>query len=74
MQEVAHYLGNTPAVVRSSYVDPRVVDRYLAQDTIAAALEGLAWSDEAGSLLIQGDIEAAVLELIDADGAVSKAA
>lgn len=29
MKEVAHYLGNTPAVVRSSYVDPRVVDRYL---------------------------------------------
>ena len=29
-QEVAHYLGNTPAVCRSSYVDPRVVDHYQA--------------------------------------------
>jgi DNA topoisomerase IB len=38
-QEVAHYLGNTPAVCRASYVDPRVVDRYLAGVTIAKAVE-----------------------------------
>ena len=37
-QEVAHYLGNTPAVCRKSYVDPRVVDRYRAGVTIAATL------------------------------------
>ncbi|HEX6968702.1 MAG TPA: DNA topoisomerase IB [Micromonosporaceae bacterium] len=28
MREVAELLGNTPAVARSSYVDPRVIDRY----------------------------------------------
>jgi DNA topoisomerase IB len=28
VKEVAHYLGNTPAVCRSSYIDPRVFDRY----------------------------------------------
>jgi DNA topoisomerase-1 len=28
MREVAEQLGNTPAVARSSYVDPRVVDLY----------------------------------------------
>ncbi|GGF41900.1 DNA topoisomerase [Marmoricola endophyticus] len=28
MKQVAAYLGNTPTVARSSYVDPRVVDRY----------------------------------------------
>jgi DNA topoisomerase IB len=28
MREVAEYLGNTPAVARASYVDPRVVDLY----------------------------------------------
>src|SRR4029453_11879602 len=28
VQEVAHYLGNTPAVCRASYIDPRVFDRY----------------------------------------------
>src|SRR5439155_257021 len=26
VKEVAHYLGNTPAVCRNSYIDPRVVD------------------------------------------------
>src|SRR5205807_9267000 len=38
MKEVAHYLGNTPAVCRSSYVDPRVIDRFEAGATIAPAL------------------------------------
>ena len=28
MREVADYLGNTPAIARSSYVDPRVIDLY----------------------------------------------
>lgn len=34
MREVADELGNTPAVARSSYVDPRVIDRYASGDTI----------------------------------------
>ncbi|MCB0950877.1 MAG: DNA topoisomerase IB [Mycobacterium sp.] len=37
MKEVAEELGNTPAVARSSYVDPRVVDGYAHGVTIAAA-------------------------------------
>ena len=36
--EVADHLGNTPAVARSAYIDPRVVDRYEDDDTIARAL------------------------------------
>lgn len=28
MREVSEHLGNTPAVARSSYVDPRVIDRF----------------------------------------------
>jgi DNA topoisomerase IB len=36
MREVAAYLGNTPAVARSSYVDPRVVDAWEEGRTIAA--------------------------------------
>ncbi len=28
VDEVAHYLGNTPAVCRASYIDPRVFDAY----------------------------------------------
>jgi len=37
MREVAEDLGNTPAVVRGSYVDPRVVTGYERGVTIAAA-------------------------------------
>ena len=34
VKEVAHYLGNTPAVARASYIDPRVFDRYRDGETI----------------------------------------
>ena len=36
MAEVSHYLGNTPAVARASYVDPRVVDLFHDGRTIEA--------------------------------------
>ncbi len=70
MKEVAHYMGNTPAVCRASYVDPRIVDRYLAGSTIAPALEQAlveapAEAAEAGTLLTQGPIEEAVLDLLE---------
>src|SRR3954463_16487933 len=38
MREVADYLGNTPALARSAYVDPRVVDAYEEGRTIGAAV------------------------------------
>src|SRR5918999_1626496 len=38
VKEVAHYLGNTPAVCRASYIDPRVFDRYRDGLTIGGAL------------------------------------
>jgi DNA topoisomerase I len=38
MREVAEELGNTPAVARGSYVDPRVVSGYEQGKTIAAAV------------------------------------
>ena len=37
MKEVASFLGNTPALARSSYVDPRVVDAYEEGRTVARA-------------------------------------
>jgi DNA topoisomerase-1 len=69
VKEVAHYLGNTPAVCRSSYIDPRVLDRYRAGETIAAALDGLAATtgDGTGTLLTQGAVEQALLSLLDDD-------
>ena len=39
------YLGNTPAVCRASYIDPRVFDAYQAGLTIAPALERVARAD-----------------------------
>ena len=61
-QEVAHYLGNTPAVCRKSYVDPRVVDRYRAGVTIDATLS-------------HDRIEEAVIDLLeDAPAAAVEAA
>ena len=64
MREVAHWLGNTPAVCRASYVDPRVVDQYLSGVTIAGALAALGEGAGFGQLSTQGTVERAVLELL----------
>ncbi|HEX2056811.1 MAG TPA: DNA topoisomerase IB [Actinomycetota bacterium] len=64
VQEVAHYLGNTPAVCRASYIDPRVFDRYQSGWTISGALEQLGEGRDFGEPSTQGPIEAAVLDLL----------
>jgi DNA topoisomerase IB len=61
---VAEVLGNTPAVARRSYIDPRVFDRYLSGWTIGGAV------DRNGSLDGPDDrrrarLERAVLDLLD---------
>jgi DNA topoisomerase IB len=38
VRDVAQHLGNTAAVARSAYIDPRVVERFEEDDTIADAL------------------------------------
>jgi DNA topoisomerase IB len=65
IKEVAHYLGNTPAVARASYIDPRVFDRYASGVTIGGALEELGADAELGEPAFQGAIEAAVLDLLE---------
>jgi DNA topoisomerase I len=66
IKAVAAYLGNTPAVCRASYVDPRVVDRYLAGTTIAAAIEQLPAGDpDLADARIRARVETAVLELLE---------
>ena len=57
MREVAAQLGNTPAVARSSYVDPRVVDRFLDEGRTV----------EIGPDVSGLEVEAAVLRFIDGD-------
>jgi DNA topoisomerase IB len=62
VKEVAHYLGNTPAIARASYIDPRVFERYQEGLTVAGALPQLADGDDGTA--IQGEVEGAVLELL----------
>jgi DNA topoisomerase I len=63
VKEAARYLGNTPAVTRASYIDPRVFDRFDGGLTIGGVLPELAedvsaWPD------LQRTVEEAVLDLI----------
>jgi DNA topoisomerase-1 len=65
VEEVAGYLGNTPAVCRASYIDPRVFDAFDAGVTIRPALERVAAKLRPGELPIhQPALERAVLDLI----------
>ena len=64
VQEVADYLGNTPAVARASYIDPRVIDLYQEGRTIAAALGELGQGCDFGDLATRGRAEQAVLDLL----------
>ncbi|SDK19018.1 DNA topoisomerase IB [Nonomuraea jiangxiensis] len=66
MREVAEYLGNTPTVARASYVDPRVVEAYDQDRTIAAALTELGAEADYGQLATVGTVEKAVIDLIRA--------
>ncbi len=63
VKEVAHYLGNTPAVARAAYIDPRVFDRYRCGLTIGGALPDVAEDPDLGAL--HGPVEEAVLDLIE---------
>ena len=64
VKQVSHYLGNTPAVCRASYIDPRVFDRFDGGLTIGGVFERLP-EDPAEWPEIQRPIEEAVLDLID---------
>jgi len=64
VRTVARYLGNTPAVCRASYIDPRVFDRLDGGLTVGGVFERLP-EDPADWPEIQGPIEEAVLDLID---------
>ena len=65
VKEVAHYLGNTPAVCRASYIDPRVFDAYEGGLIIRPALEEAAEGPAGEMAIHQPALEAAVLDLID---------
>ena len=64
VKEVAHYLGNTPAVCRASYIDPRVIDLYNDGVTVRDDLDRIGEEAEFGDLATRGAIEEAVLRLL----------
>ena len=64
IEEVADILGNTPAVCRASYVDPRVVSKYKRGRTIAAALKRLEAKGTSGDFADRVGIERAVIKLL----------
>jgi DNA topoisomerase I len=64
VKQVARYLGNTPAVCRASYIDPRVFDRFDGGLTVGGVFERLP-EDPADWPEVQGPVEEAVLDLID---------
>src|SRR3954467_10644923 len=73
VKQVSRYLGNTPAVCRASYIDPRVFDRFDGGLTIGGGFGGPPLGgvserlpeDPADWPEVQGPIEEAVLDLID---------
>jgi DNA topoisomerase IB len=60
--EVAEYLGNTPTIAKSSYIDPRVIDLYESGTTIDRKLVSREYPSPA---VKQRTIEAAVLEMLE---------
>ncbi len=64
VKEVAAYLGNTAAVCRASYIDPRIIDLYENGVTVADELPDLGLDTVFGQPAVQGRLEAAVLRLL----------
>ena len=61
VRTVAAHLGNTPAVCRASYIDPRVFDRFREGSTLGVSLTAMPEDDDDA----RATIEEAVLGLLD---------
>jgi DNA topoisomerase IB len=66
--EVAGYLGNTPAVARASYIDPRVIELYESGITIGPVLRDLGRDSAFGDLATRGAAERAVVRMLTRHG------
>jgi DNA topoisomerase IB len=64
VKDVAAELGNTPAVARASYIDPRLLDRYEEGVTITGRLAEAVDADLAVPAF-RDAVEAAVLDLLE---------
>jgi DNA topoisomerase I len=64
VEQVALLLGNTPAVTRSSYVHPGIVDRWLDGSDIAPALDVAARYEDLTRPALRDVAERALLDLL----------
>ncbi|MGI5232020.1 DNA topoisomerase IB [Actinoallomurus iriomotensis] len=71
VREVSEYLGNTPAVARASYIDPRIIELYEQGITIEPALADLGKGRDLGELATRGPAEKAVWEILTDHGGSS---
>jgi DNA topoisomerase IB len=65
LEEVSEHLGNTPAVARASYVDPRIVDQFAHGRTIAAVIDRVG--DDLEDDETRATVERSVNRLLDED-------
>lgn len=65
VREVAEHLGNTPAVCRNSYIDPRVIDRFEHAETIAPALARAHRAASLDDQRLRNAVDRAVVELLE---------
>lgn len=61
---ISEYLGNTPAIARASYVDPRVFDQFCDGVTIAETLADLGGAPDLDDPGARRTVEAAVLAMV----------
>ena len=64
IRRTAELLNNTPAVCRSSYIDPRIFDCYDSGETIAPRLKRIERATDNGEFADRERIEKAVLDLL----------
>jgi DNA topoisomerase IB len=64
VKDVAHYLSNTPAVCRASYIDPRVFDRFDSGTLLRTTLPRVIADAGPGEFVDRERIERAVIRLL----------
>ncbi len=65
---VAFFLGNTPAVCRQSYIDPRIIDSFSVGQTIERTLQQVDLPEKVFDPKTQRTIERAVIRLLETNG------
>jgi DNA topoisomerase-1 len=72
VKRVSEYLGNTPAVCRNSYIDPKVIDRFEGGETISTVLEKLGGDPDVSDWQVREQVEAAVIGLLSGEESIER--